>query len=58
MVDVSKPPRKDQPGIIDPERLDRYLLSIEGKFVNGLKIVCTGRDAEGRRLWQLQEDKQ
>jgi hypothetical protein len=55
LLKVAEDPNR--PGMIDEDRLERWLHSVEGKPIIGLKFVRAGRDANGRLRWQLQEDK-
>jgi hypothetical protein len=50
LLKVAEDPNR--PGTVDPVRLERWLASVEGIAVNGLKFV-SGKDANGGRTWAL-----
>jgi hypothetical protein len=43
----------DQPGTVDLARLEQFLLRNEGITINGMKIVRSGKDANGEQTWML-----
>jgi hypothetical protein len=51
LLKVAEDPNR--PGTVDPVRLERWLASVEGIAVNGMKIVRKGRDASGDQTWAL-----
>ena len=54
MLRVAEDPNR--PGFVDEERLEQYLLSVEGKVTNGMKFVST-MGANGKRRWHVEKCK-
>ena len=52
MLRVAEDPNR--PGFVDEERLEQYLLSVEGKVTNGMKFVST-MGANGKRRWHVEK---
>ena len=44
----------DRPGTVDRQRLEQYLLRVEGRVVNGLKFM-SATTADGKRRWYVEK---
>ena len=51
LLKVAEDPQR--PGVIDRDRLERWLLKNENVVVNGMRFISTIRD--GERYWRLEE---